>query len=117
MLYFESFFEPKEIERPIVEGGFPGKLKMHLKAAHVEFHAGPPLERMSPFVIVRCGEWEWRSREKEDAGHDAEWELEECELEVVDHRREMVVEVRDHAGLMENPPLGEWRGEVGFFAK
>lgn len=38
-------------------------------------------------------------------------------MEVFDHHREVVIEVRDHEGMMENPPLGVHRCEIGFFAK
>lgn len=100
----------------MMEGGRPGWLKMHLKEVHVEFHAGPPLERMSPQVVIRMGEFEWKSKPKHHEGHKAHWDFEQMDMEVFDHHREVVIEVRDHEGMMENPALGIHRCEVGFFA-
>lgn len=54
-MYVEPVMAPPMIVEPVMappmmmmDGGRPGWLKMHLKEVHVEFHAGPPLERMSP---------------------------------------------------------------------
>jgi len=101
----------------MMEGGRPGFLKMHLKHVRVEFHAGPPLERMSPQVHIRHGDFVWKSEPKMHAGKEAEWEFAEMEYEVFDHMREVVIEVRDHESPFDNQPLGVHRCPVGFFAQ
>lgn len=105
------------VAEAMVEGGRPGMLKMHLKEVHVEFHAGPPLERMSPQVTIRHGDFEWKSEPRQHEGHNAHWDFAHTDCEVIDHHREIIIEVRDHEGFGENLPLGIHRCEIGFFAQ
>jgi len=95
-----------------------GILKLHLKKAHLEVHRGPEFERMSPFVKINIDDFEWRSVEREGAGHKPEWgPLAVMEYEVRDPLRMMRIEVKDHNGLMDNLALGHTEINVGFFAK
>ncbi len=95
-----------------------GLLKLHLKHAHLEVHRGPEFERMSPFVKVNIGDFEWRSEARERAGHKPEWgPLAFFEYQVRDPLQMMRIEVKDHNGLMDNLALGHCEINVGFFAK
>jgi hypothetical protein len=49
-------------ETVIVNNGMKqGILKMHAVTAHLDYHEGPLLERMSPFVKIQIGMQEWKS--------------------------------------------------------
>lgn len=113
----EVIEEPRPVADAVAMGGLPGFLKMHLKSAHLEHHSGPPLERMSPQVMIRCNDFEWKSRPSEHGGRNPEWGFEHCDLEVIDHRAMVHIEVRDHEGFMDNEPIGKAKVEIGFFCK
>merc|ERR1719498_521413 len=101
----------------MMEAGRPGFLKMHLKKVHIEYHQGPALERMSPQVVIKMNDFVWRSNPKMHAGKTAEWDFEELDMEVFNHEHEMFIEVRDHEGAFDHPPIGVHRCRVGFFAQ
>ena len=94
-----------------------GHLKLHLKAAHLKHHAGPPLERMSPFVRISIGEFEWRSPKKEQGGHQIHWDFAHMDYEVMDQFRPMRIEVLDHAGMLNNEPIGHCEVPTNFFCR
>ena len=107
-----------EAPRPMMDAGMRvGHLKLHLKAAHLKHHAGPPLERMSPFVIIRVGEFEWRSPVKEQGGHQLHWDFAHMDMEVFDQFKPMRIEVLDHAGLFNNEPIGHCEVPTNFFCR
>ena len=95
-----------------------GLLRLHLIKAHLEVHRGHEFERMSPFVKINIDDFEWRSVERQHAGHNPEWgALAVMEFEVRDPLRMMRIEVKDHNGMMNNLALGHAEINVGFFAK
>ena len=95
-----------------------GLLKLHLKKAKLEIHRGGEFERMSPFVKINIGDFEWRSEVKERAGKEPEWgPLAVMEYEVRDPLAMMRIVVMDHNGMMDNLGCGHCDINVGFFAK
>lgn len=63
------------IEAPRMEmamGGREGFLKIHLKRAELTRHAGPRMI-MSPHVLIRMDNFEWRSENCPDGGKEPEW--------------------------------------------
>lgn len=56
-------------------GGLLGNLKIHVKEAHLQHNDAGFLERMSPFVIIRCEGREWRSAICEYGGRNPRWEF------------------------------------------
>jgi Ca2+-dependent lipid-binding protein len=113
---------PPIIEAPVVDmmvadammgdGGRPGFLKMHLKHARLERHVGPEFERMSPHVIIKMDDFEWRSEDAFEGGKEPNWNEQELRMEVFDHRREMHIKVKNG-----EEQIGHVKIDVGFFAK
>lgn len=55
-------------------GGREGFLKIHLKRAELTRHAGPHHMRvMSPHVLIRMDNFEWRSENAFDGGKEPHW--------------------------------------------
>ena len=57
--------------RPMVVG----RLKLHLKSAHLQHNDAGFLERMNPFVIIKVNGLEWRSNVCEGGGREPQWTL------------------------------------------
>lgn len=114
--------QPMGMVQPIVEVapvlGLRGMLKMHLHKAILEFHAGPPLERMSPFVEIRIGNFEWKSVHKEHAGRNPDWGiLAKFDFEVLNPDAMMHIDVKDHMGLANNESVGHAEVPVHSFCR
>ena len=50
-----------------------GLLKLHAVNAHLDYHEGPPLERMNPIVKVQIGMQEWHSDVCQGGGRNPSW--------------------------------------------
>jgi len=103
----------------VVEGGGmrQGVLKMHAVTAHLDYHEGPMLERMSPFVKIQVGMQEWRSDVCMNGGRNPSWgPLNRMEHIVMDPMQEVFIEVRDK-DMIGSEFIGQARVPLNFFLK
>ena len=103
---------------PMMGGGVGilGKLKLHLKAAKLQFHDGPALERMSPYVTVTINGREERSPICERGGKHPSWDFVHFDFEVIDLNHIVEIVVRDKDMMIGGQMLGHARVPMGRFA-
>lgn len=89
-------------------------LKLHLKSVHIE-HNEFDFEKMSPFVVIKIGDFEWRSSIKKHEGPKPEWHHEIMEHKVFDRDAVMKIEVRNNEVEFQ-PAAGLCECRVDFFA-
>jgi len=95
-----------------------GVLKVHAVKAHLDYHEGPMLERMSPFVEIRIGGQTWRNDVCEGGGRNPEWGgFNHMEHVVVDPMAEVFIQVRDKDMMIGSEFIGEARVPVNMFLK
>lgn len=84
------------MQPPMMAGALLGRVKIHVMEAHLKVHDGSPIERMSPYVILRInGANEHRTEICEYGGRNPRWLMQFFEWEVLDLNHELFVEVRD----------------------
>jgi len=103
----------------IVEGGGmrQGIVKMHAVTSHLNYSDVGMLERMSPFVIVRINNQEWRSDICMGGGRKPEWgAINRMEHMVMNPMHEVHIEVRDK-DMIGSDIIGHAMVPLQFFMK
>lgn len=85
--------------------------------AHLQVQDGSPIDRMSPFVILRInGAGERRTEVNEYGGRNPRWIMQFFEWELFDLNHELFIEVRDK-DMIGSQFLGQARIPIGRFAR
>ena len=84
---------------PMIVGGVLGKIHIKVMEAHLQVQDGSPIDRMSPFVIMRInGAEERRTEICEYGGRNPRWSMmpqQEMKWELFNLDHELLIEVRD----------------------
>merc|ERR1711957_640053 len=89
-----------------------GNLKLRPIRAHIMREG--IVDHVKPFLVVEFKNEHWKSHHRE--GHRVEWGHEgHFEHHVQHPHDELIIKMMDHEGLMNNEPIGHWKGEAAHF--